>query len=231
MNKTILIIEDEPAIADNILYALETESFNSIWCKTGEEGIEKFNSNSIDLIVLDVGLPDINGFELCKKIRYYSEVPIIFLTARGDEIDRVVGLELGADDYIVKPFSPRELTARIKANLRRIKSSSSTSEPNIDNTNKAFKINKEKRLISYLDKELILSRYEFKILRALISHPGRVYSREELMNIAWDEPELSNDRTVDTHIKTIRNKLKDIDSNIDPIETRRGFGYALKENL
>lgn len=231
MNKTILIIEDEPSIADNILYALETEGFSAIWSKTGNEGFSQFKNSDTDLIVLDVGLPDINGFDLCKKIRTESDVPIIFLTARGDEIDRVVGLEIGADDYMVKPFSPRELTARIKANLRRVKASYSTNNEILNSEDDVFKIDKEKRLINFYNKELHLSRYEFKILEALISHPGRVYSREDLMNIAWDEPELSNDRTVDTHIKTIRNKLKEINSTIDPIETRRGFGYALKENL
>lgn len=231
MNKTILIVEDEPAIADNIIYALETEGFHSIWCKTGEEGLGKFDSSEIDLIVLDVGLPDINGFDLCKRIRATSDIPIIFLTARGDEIDRVVGLEIGADDYMVKPFSPRELTARIKANLRRTKSTTLNNTTDLKDKSNLFHIDKEKMIINYHNEELSLSRYEFKILETLIAHPGRVYSREDLMNIAWDEPELSNDRTVDTHIKTIRNKLKDIDSTMDPIETRRGFGYALKENL
>lgn len=231
MSKQILIIEDEPSIADNIIYALETEGFSSVWSKTGEDGLKQFQNTGIDLIVLDVGLPDINGFDLCKKIRNLSEVPIIFLTARGDEIDRVVGLELGADDYMVKPFSPRELTARIKANLRRVKSKDPTPKENSNTSNGTFSINKEKRQISYHNKELNLSRYEFKILKTLISHPGRVYSREDLMNIAWDEPDLSNDRTIDTHIKTIRIKLKEINNTIDPIETRRGFGYALKEDL
>lgn len=231
MNKTILIIEDEPAIADNILYALETEGYNSIWSKTGEDGLNSLNNEQVDLLVLDVGLPDTNGFDLCKKIRETSNIPIIFLTARGDEIDRVVGLEIGADDYIVKPFSPRELTARIKANLRRVHSTNQTHEKVNETYNDIFTIDKGKMIITYINKELTLSRYEFKILETLISHPGRVYTREDLMNIAWDEPDLSNDRTVDTHIKTIRNKLKSIRNDIDPIETRRGFGYALKEDL
>lgn len=231
MKKTILIIEDEPSIADNIIYALETEGFVPIWCKTGDDGYNKLQENDINLLVLDIGLPDISGFDLCKKIRTSSDIPIIFLTARGDEIDRVVGLEIGADDYIVKPFSPRELTARIKANLRRVSSKLVQAEKIKEQDSAIFNIDKEKMSIKYHNQELSLSRYEFKILETMINHPGRVYSREDLMNIAWDEPELSNDRTVDTHIKTIRNKLKAVQSDSDPIETRRGFGYAMKEEL
>lgn len=231
MKKTILIIEDEPSIADNIIYALETEGFVSLWSKTGEEGYAKLNENEVDLLVLDIGLPDISGFDLCKRIRKSSNIPIIFLTARGDEIDRVVGLEIGADDYMVKPFSPRELTARIKANLRRVVTKDIQIKDDMDIENSFFTINNEKMSICYYNEEMSLSRYEFKILETMIKHPGRVYSREDLMNIAWDEPELSNDRTVDTHIKTIRNKLKAIHPDDDPIETRRGFGYALKEEM
>ena len=119
---TILLIEDEPAIADNVLYALKTEGFATEWVQLGAEGIEKLRKQAIDLVILDVGLPDGNGFEFCKQIRAFSDLPVIFLTARSDEVDRIVGLEIGADDYVVKPFSPRELTARVKVILRRSKS-------------------------------------------------------------------------------------------------------------
>ena len=119
MKQTILIVEDEPAIADNICFALETEGFTTLWHALGADVLPLLSNQTIDLIVLDVGLPDVNGFELCKAIRQQHPVPIIFLTARSDEIDRVVGLEIGADDYMVKPFSPRELTARVRAVLRR----------------------------------------------------------------------------------------------------------------
>lgn len=229
MAHTILVIEDEPAIADNITYALKTEGFEYIWCTTGAEGLESHASNQVDLIILDVGLPDTNGFELCKEIRKTSSVPIIFLTARSDEIDRVVGLEIGGDDYMVKPFSPRELTARIKAIIRRSSNGTCDTTQMQQISSLPFAVDIQKMAICYHGSMLDLSRYEFKILQTLIEHPGRVFSREQLMQRAWDVPDVSLERTVDTHIKTIRSKLKAVKPDIDPIETRRGFGYALKE--
>jgi two-component system catabolic regulation response regulator CreB len=181
---------------------------------------------AIDLIVLDIGLPDINGLELCKEIRQRCNLPIIFLTARATEIDRVVGLEIGADDYVVKPFSPRELTARVKAVLRR------TRRPVVERpTPQTFQVDESKRRISYRGRPLDLSRYEYNLLTLFIQRPGHVFSREQLMDMAWDEPEASMDRTVDAHIKNIRAKLKSIEPGMDPIVTHRGVGYALKEDL
>ena len=182
----------------------------------------------IDLIILDIGLPDINGLELCKKIRKTRTLPIIFLTARSDEIDKVVGLEIGADDYVVKPFSPRELSARVKAVLRRTRPPAAGAQ---SNKNQAFRINEAKRRIIYYGTLLELSRYEFNLLNTFIRHPGRVFSRDQLMDLAWDEPEASMDRTVDAHIKNIRAKLKAVTPTVDPIMTHRGIGYALKEDL
>ncbi len=207
MAQTILVIEDEPAIADNITYALKTEGYDSVWFTTGVEGKVYTSQNTVDLIILDVGLPDMNGFDLCKEIRKTSSVPIIFLTARADEIDRVVGLEIGVDDYMVKPFSPRELTARIKAILRRTSNGNEHSNATPEQSSTPFKIDIGKMSIIYFDSTLELSRYEFKILQVLIEHPGRVFSREQLMQRAWDVPDVSLERTVDTHIKTIRSKL------------------------
>ena len=187
--------------------------------------ISLLSKESIDLIVLDIGLPDINGLELCKEIRKAHNIPIIFLTARDDEIDRVVGLEIGADDYLTKPFSPRELSARVKAILRRTHSNTaSTPLP-------SFQIDESKRRISYFDAILDLSHYEYRILRTFIRRPGHVYSRDQLMSLVWDEPETSMDRTVDAHIKNIRAKLKKIKPEVDPIITHRGVGYSLKEDL
>ncbi len=230
MAQKVLVIEDEPAIADNITYALKTEGFEPVWCTTGVEGKEFLKQTPIDMIILDIGLPDINGFELCKEIRKSSNIPILFLTARADEIDRIIGLEIGGDDYMVKPFSPRELTARIKAILRRTANGTEQQPVSESQTSSSpFIIDQERMSISYYEAPLDLSRYEFKILQTLIEHPGRVFSREQLMNRAWDVPDVSLERTVDTHIKTIRSKCKNIKPDIDPIETRRGFGYALKE--
>lgn len=227
MRATVLIVEDEAAIADTIQYALETEGFTPLLAATGQEALDQFTDAGVDLIVLDVGLPDINGFELCKQIRRDSDVPIIFLTARSEEVDRVVGLEIGGDDYVVKPFSPRELTARVKAVLRRIQSNGH--EP--QEVNDAWRVDGAKRQIIYYGKELDLSRTEFDLMHTLIRRPGQVFSREQLMAAAWDEPEASMDRTVDAHIKNLRAKLKAVEPELDPIVTHRGMGYALKEDL
>ncbi len=219
----ILIVEDEPAIAENISYVLNSEGFETKWFATGIDAFNEFQENGSDLIVLDVGLPDINGFELCKKIRKESNVPVLFLTARSDEIDKIVGLEIGGDDYVVKPFSPRELSARIKAILRRVDQKVEI-EPNL-----LFQIFEDKNTIKYKDKTLDLSRYEFKILSILVKRPGSVYSRDKLMDLVWDDPLMSMDRTIDTHIKNIRKKLKEIEPSLDMIKTHRGVGYSLKE--
>jgi two-component system catabolic regulation response regulator CreB len=223
----ILIVEDEPAIADNIQYALQTEGFETLCLSAGTPVVELLTNESIDLIILDIGLPDINGIELCKEIRKSRNLPIIFLTARSAEIDRVVGLEIGADDYVVKPFSPRELCARVKAVLRR------TCQPSSErvSSGSVFRLNESKRQIFYFGTPVDLSRYEYNLLTPFIRRPGHVFSREQLMDLAWDEPEASMDRTVDAHIKNIRAKLKNIAPDLDPIITHRGVGYALKEGL
>ena len=220
MNTNILLIEDEASIADNITYALETEGFNVFWVQLGGEGIKHIQTHPIDLAILDVGLPDINGFEVCKSIRQFSEVPIIFLTARSEEIDRVVGLEIGADDYVSKPFSPRELSARVKVILKRVQNSS------ILPTDNNFEINDKQNTICYQGIELVLTRYEYLILKTLLQNPKQVFSRNQLMDRVWNEPEASYDRAVDTHIKSLRAKLKKI-SHQDPILTHRGFGYSI----
>ncbi len=226
MKPKILIVEDEPAIVDNVQYALETDGFETVWLSSGLEVIPLLSKENISLIILDIGLPDIDGLELCKEIRKKHTIPIIFLTARTDEIDRVVGLEIGADDYVVKPFSPRELSARIKAVLRRTKSSNPPpSAP------QAFKVDESKCQISYFGKVLELSRYEYKLLKIFIRRPGYVFSRDQLMDFVWDDPTASLDRTVDAHIKNLRSKLKAIRPDIEPIITHRGLGYSLKENL
>jgi two-component system catabolic regulation response regulator CreB len=226
MRPKILIVEDERAIAETIQYALETDGFETHCLTSGKPVISLLEKEAIDLIILDIGLPDINGMELCKEIRKAYNLPIIFLTARADEVDRVVGLEIGADDYVVKPFSPRELSARIKAVLRR-----SQQPATAPSASQAFQINESRRQISYFGVPVELSRYEYNLLKILIHRPGHVYSRDQLMEMAWDEPEASMDRTVDAHVKNIRAKMKTIKPEIDPIITHRGVGYALKEDL
>jgi two-component system, OmpR family, catabolic regulation response regulator CreB len=230
MTKKILVVEDEISIADNITYALSTEGFESICCTTGKEALDILKNEGITIAIIDIGLPDINGFDLVRQIRKDSSVPIIFVTARSDEVDRIVGLEIGADDYITKPFSPRELTARVRAVLRRASNEIKTSAKPENVPDSCFYLDEKRLIISFHGKPLDLSRYEFRILSVFIRNPGRVYSREQLMSLVWEEPEMSLDRTVDTHIKTIRQKLKSISPEEEPIVTHRGLGYSLKES-
>lgn len=229
----ILIVEDEPAIADTLIYALKTEGFAPEWCATGRAGLAALARGAFALVVLDVGLPDGSGFDVCKEIRAHSRVPVIFLTARNTELDRVLGLELGGDDYLAKPFSPRELTARVKAVLRRTVANGGQSDAPVPagaegGGGAGFVVDEEQCLISYRGVKLDLTRYEYRLLRALLSKPGRVYTRDQLMAAAWDDPGASLDRTVDAHIKTLRAKLRCVAPAADPIETRRGLGYSIR---
>lgn len=231
MNRRILIVEDESSIADTISYVLENEGFESVWCSTGGEARKLLATDDMALIILDIGLPDVNGLDFCRELRRETDVPIIFLTARSDEIDRIVGLELGADDYVTKPFSPRELAARVKAILRRI----GVSPEYEDKTsaavaNGAFSIDRDKLRITCRGKLLKLARYEYRIMEILLSHPGRIYSRRQLMEQGWEEPDTAMERTVDAHIKSLRSKLKEIVPDKELIVTHRGFGYSLAEN-
>ncbi|WP_087016778.1 two-component system response regulator CreB [Thaumasiovibrio subtropicus] len=234
----ILIVEDEQSIADNIVYALKLDGFSPTHCLLGEAAIAMLKSTPMDLVILDVGLPDMNGFEVCKAIREFSDVPIIFLTARDHEIDRVVGLEIGGDDYVTKPFSPRELVARVKVILKRVH------KPIIDKTlghpvphintqsqppanTSLFLSDDAKKQIHYQGTLLNLTRYEYGLLKTLLSQPERVFSREQLMTAVWSDNCGSFDRAVDTHIKGLRAKLKQIEPDFDPIKTHRGLGYSL----
>lgn len=224
----ILVVEDEPAIADTIVYALSTEGFEPLWCNTGAAAMKALADGGVALAILDVGLPDINGFELFKRIqRESAATPAIFLTARGGEIDRVVGLELGADDYIAKPFSPRELVARVRTVLRRVQRGSA---PSAAAASSGFAVDDERKQIRYRGQALDLSRIEYRLLKVLVDRPGRVFSREELMQRAWDDPASAFDRTVDAHVKMIRAKLRAVDGEADPIVTHRGMGYSLRED-
>lgn len=226
MSNVILLIEDESSIADSILYALKTEGMAGVWKTTGQAGLDALHAGSVDAIILDVGLPDCSGFELCKEIRKTTDTPILFLTARGDEIDRVVGFEIGADDYIVKPFSPRELTARIKSILKRSQSkhSSHKASPVPD----GFVVDAKACRIRYQDQALDLTRYEYRLLALFLRRPEQVFSRQQLMEHVWEAPEASLDRTVDAHIKTIRAKLREAGLTSDPIQTHRGMGYSFR---
>jgi two-component system catabolic regulation response regulator CreB len=234
--RPILIIEDEPAIADTLLYALKTEGFAPEWSATGRAGLAALEvavkkQRSFALVILDVGLPDGTGFEVCKTIRQTSTVPVIFLTARNAELDRVLGLELGGDDYLVKPFSPRELTARVKAILRRVAPAVGAAKEQPVAPGE-FVVDDARCVIAFRGVGLELTRYEYRLLKVIVAQPGRVFSRDQLMTAGWEDPGASLDRTVDAHIKTLRAKLRAAAGGAeeaDPIRTHRGLGYSLRE--
>jgi two-component system catabolic regulation response regulator CreB len=223
--QTILVVEDEASIAETIIYALKTDGFAPLWKRTGREALAALDAQPVALVVLDVGLPDANGFDVCRELRRRHAVPVIFLTARNAEVDRIVGLELGADDYLAKPFSPRELTARVRAVLRR--SNGTAAPPTLPPPGWAH--DEARCKISFRGRALDLTRNEYRLLGALLAAPGRVFSRDQLMTAAWDDPGAALDRTVDAHIKTLRAKLREASPGADPIETHRGLGYSLRE--
>lgn len=224
MTSKIWLVEDERAIADTLIYTLKTDGFDVVWFEHGHKVLQMLETDQPDLAILDIGLPDINGFELSRKILTHHNFPFIFLTARAEEVDRIVGLELGADDYISKPFSPREVSVRVRNILRRTEKivPTESKETHIGH----FILNEEATSIHYHHQPLTLTRYEYLLLKTLLVAPNRVFSRQQLMDNVWIE-ENSLDRTVDTHIKTIRAKLKAIDEHASPIVTHRGFGYSL----
>ena len=228
MKPRILIVEDEPGIADTLQYALRTDGFEPAWVATGEEALAHVRAQPPALVILDVGLPDASGFEVFKRLREIADVPVVFLTARSDEIDRVVGLELGADDYVAKPFSPRELVARVRSILRRANKpvAAAPAAPALP-----IAIDDGRRQVRFYGRLLELSRYEYGLLKTLASRPGHVFSRDTLLERVWDDPSESLDRTVDAHVKTLRAKMKLVAPQLDPIRTHRGTGYALAEDL
>jgi len=222
--QTILVVEDEAPIAETIVYALKTEGYDPVWRTTGREALEVLAVQAVALVVLDVGLPDGNGFDVCREIQRRGRVPVIFLTARSGEVDRIVGLELGADDYVAKPFSPRELTARVRAVLRRSNGATAAASAS------GWQHDAERCRISYNGRALDLTRNEYRLLAALVASPGRVFSRDQLMELAWDDPGAALDRTVDAHVKQVRAKLREVAPDDELIVTHRGLGYSLKES-
>jgi two-component system catabolic regulation response regulator CreB len=219
----ILIVEDEPAIADTLIYALTSEGFQPEHVTLAQEALRRLRGEVFALAILDIGLPDGNGFDLCRELRRFSEVPVLFLTARHDEIDRIVGLEIGADDYVTKPFSPREVAARVRVILRRVRAEgdvAATGQP------MPFGVDAHAGRIRFHGQVLDLTRYEYLLLKLLLEHPERIFSREQLLELVWTEPQAVFDRTVDTHIKTLRAKLRAVDPASDPIRTHRGLGYC-----
>ena len=222
----VLVVDDEPSIVELVEYNLEREGFEVLVEQDGVKGLARAQSDRPDLIVLDVMLPEMSGLDVCRNLRQFTDVPIILLTARKDELDRVLGLELGADDYVTKPFSPRELVARIKAILRR------TAKPREANGGQVaahgLVIDAERRKVSVNGREVGLTFTEFELLHILARHPGRAFSRDELLERIWGEDFFGDARTVDVHIRHLREKLEEEMTSPRFIETVRGVGYRFR---
>jgi two-component system catabolic regulation response regulator CreB len=231
MTHRILLLEDEQAIADTLLFALRREGFEVQHWQLAREALAAFAAQPPDLAILDVGVPDGNGFDVCRAIRKTSELPIVFLTARSEEIDRILGLELGADDYVSKPFSPREVCARVKAILRRSAGhapATATAPANTtDTTVPVLQLDEAVQRIRCGDRWLALTRYEYRLLATLLKRPQRIFSRGELMDLVWHDAPDTADRTVDAHIKLLRAKLREAGTRAELIQTHRHMGYSL----
>jgi len=227
MREKILIIEDDEKISDLVKLYLEKNSFKVAQASDGKEGLKEFGREKPDLIILDLMLPKIDGLTIAKSIRAESNTPIIMLTAKDEETDKIVGLEIGADDYIAKPFSPKELVARVKAVLRRYSQGTETDSKKIIKI-KDLEISSEKFEVKRGDKKINLTRREFRLLLALAKRPGVVFSRSDLMHQIYTfDDEAVFDRTIDVHIANLRRKLNDKKQNL--IITLKGVGYKLKE--
>ena len=217
----ILIVEDDRTIAESIIFILEQDSFSCKWFDNGRDALDYGEKNAVDLMLLDVGLPDMSGFDILREVRTKSDLPVVIISARDDESDQVLALEgLGANGYITKPFSPRLVVAHVRAQLRRKRTD--------NNPESKFSINQALQRVIFHNQELTLTPAEFKILSHLIKNPNEVHTRKYLMSIIWDRPHGSDVKTINTHIKSIRKRLQEIDE-IDPIETHRGMGYSLIE--
>jgi two-component system OmpR family response regulator len=224
----ILIIDDDPHIRDVVCFALEQADYTVRQAANGRQGLELFHYKAPDLIILDIMMPEMEGTEVCREIRKTSAVPILFLSAKDDEIDRIVGLELGGDDYVAKPFSPRELVARVRAILRRAEANAIGAQAQSNGN-----VLSHGRLMIDLDEfrawwdgqEVVLTVTEFGIIRTLLQRPGKVFTRDNLMDQAYDLHRIVSDRTIDSHVRRVRAKFASVGA--EPVETVHGLGYKL----
>lgn len=223
----ILIVDDEPKMRDLVKLYLEREGFKVTEAGDGEVALELFKKTKYDLVILDIMMPKLDGLSVCKEIRKNSETPIIMLTAKGEEIDRVLGFELGADDYVVKPFSPRELAARVKAMLRRVNTKATTNEGTVLRFS-GLTINLDAREAEIEGNKMSLTPKEFELLTFLAKNAGRVYTREQLLEHVWGYDFYGDFRTVDTHIKKLREKLSRYGGSANLIATVWGVGYKFE---
>jgi DNA-binding response OmpR family regulator len=220
MKGAILVVEDEQAIADLVRAYLKRDGFGVVWASSGEQAMEELSRHAVRLVVLDIGLPGIDGFEVCRRIRARTAVPILILSARDDEVDRVAGLEAGADDYVTKPFSPRELVARVKAILRRVDGAGNGGEERVLAA-ADVELDSAARTVTVGSRPVELTGREFDLLAALLSHPGIVLSRDRLLELVWGGEFPGGTRTVDVHIAQLRAKL----DRPELLQTVRGAGY------
>lgn len=231
MAQKILVVDDEKSIADILVFNLKKEGYEAISANDGRSGLEKVFSEKPDLILLDVMMPEMDGFEVCKKVREKLNTPIIMLTARAEELDKVLGLELGADDYVTKPFSVRELMARVKANLRK-KVIASEEEQKNENVLvfKDIEIDLDKYEVRKRGEVLELTLREFELIKFLAMNKSQIFSRETLLEKVWDYEYYGDLRTVDVTVRRLREKLEDEPSKPDYVMTKRGVGYYFKKD-
>lgn len=221
MSRKALVVDDEKSIVKGLKFSLEQDGMEVDCAYDGAEALELAKANKYDIILLDVMLPELSGFEVCQAIREFSNVPVIMLTAKGDDMDKILGLEYGADDYITKPFNILEVKARIKAIIRRAASVESMSEMVVGD----LKINKEYRRVFVRDKEISLTSREFEVLELLAAHSGKVFSRDELLTDIWGDEYPGDVRTVDVHVRRLREKLESNPSEPRYVRTKWGSGY------
>jgi DNA-binding response OmpR family regulator len=229
-SSTILLVDDEDSVQKLLTYPLEREGFRVLQARDGEEALTKFRAEQVDLVVLDVMLPKLDGLEVCKRLRVESMVPIIMLTARDDELDKVLGLELGADDYITKPFSIREFRSRVRALLRRAAAPRPTALPDEEVISvDGLRIDVARRSVEVRQEPVQLTYVEFELLRTLAAHPGRVYSRRMLLEALWGGADYREPRTIDVHVRHLREKLERDPREPEYIFTVRGVGYRFRD--
>jgi DNA-binding response OmpR family regulator len=228
-SSTILLVDDEDSVQKLLTYPLEREGFRVLQARDGEEALERFASERVDLVVLDLMLPKLDGLEVCRRLRAHSEVPIIMLTARDDELDKVLGLELGADDYITKPFSIREFSSRVRALLRRASVARQTTPDRDVISADGLSIDLARRSVEVRNEPVQLTYVEFELLRTLAAHPGRVFSRRMLLEALWGAADYREPRTIDVHVRHLREKLERDPGEPDYILTVRGVGYRFRD--
>ena len=228
MSRRVLVVDDEKLIVKGIRFSLEQDGYGVDCAYHGEEALKLAKENAYDIILLDVMLPKYDGFEVCQQIREYSDVPIIMLTAKGDDMDKILGLDYGADDYITKPFNILEVKARIKAIMRRVSKRDKNQENEKVIVKGEMKIDCESRRVIIGEKEINLTAKEFDLLELLAMNPGKVYSRENLLNIVWGYEYPGDARTVDVHIRRLREKIETNPSDPKYVYTKWGVGYYFR---